>query len=309
MPSGIRLTHQEFIKRSQNIHQIKYDYSKVNYINYNTKIILICPIHGEFLILPWKHLKGSGCTKCAKKYRKNQFDFLKECKCVHGDLYDYSKSIYKNEKTKVIIICKIHGDFLQAPEKHIKRKHHCPDCGKPNFFKPFDTIDNFIRKSNLIHNNKYDYSNVNYIRSNIKVCIICSIHGDFWQTPSSHLKGRGCPKCKQSKGEKQIEQWLKENNLKYIRQQKFKDCINPLTNYFLYFDFYLSDYNICIEFDGTQHFKPIEYWGGMEHFKQQQFKDEIKNHFCEENNIKLIRISYKEYLNINNILFNNIKIN
>ena len=113
----------------------------------------------------------------------------------HGNRYDYSKVNYINAKTKIHIICKTHGSFLQNPFDHLYGKG-CPKC-KTEILKNFNRLDTkeFIKRAINIHKNKYDYSKVNYINSITKVCIICKKHGEFWQTPNNHLRKRTCPKC------------------------------------------------------------------------------------------------------------------
>lgn len=123
------------------------------------------------------------------------------------------------------------------------------------------------------------------------VCIICPIHGEFWQKASIHIAGSNCPKCKSSKGELSIISFLSEHDIKYIQEKRFNDCKYKS---YLKFDFYLPELNICIEFDGKQHFKPNEFFGGDEALEETKIRDEIKNKYCENNNIKLIRIRYDE---------------
>jgi len=126
----------------------------------------------------------------------------------------------------------------------------------------------------------------------IKIKIICKKHGIFEQTPDNHInKKTGCPICNESKGEKEIRIILNNLNIKYIKQKTFNNCKNKRK---LPFDFYLTDYNLCIEFDGIQHFKSIEYFGGEKVLKETQKRDLIKNNYCKENNIKLLRIKYNE---------------
>jgi len=149
----------------------------------------------------------------------------------------------------------------------------------------------FIKKSNIIHNYKYNYSEVEYINNKTKVKIICPKHGIFNQKPNDHLMGHGCPICKESYGEKQIGIFLDNNNIRYIRQKKFKNCKNIKV---LPFDFYLPEYNMCIEFDGIQHFKKIDKWGGENNYKLIMLKDNIKNNYCKNNNIYLLRIKYND---------------
>lgn len=132
-----------------------------------------------------------------------------------------------------------------------------------------------------------------------KIKIICPKHGIFEQSAYIHISGSGCPKCKSSKGEIEIQKYLYDNNIKYEYQKIFKDC--KLKTY-LPFDFYLFEHNICIEYDGEQHFKPIEYFGGYNAFNDLKIKDQLKTEYCEINKIKLIRISYIDIKNIKKIL-------
>lgn len=155
------------------------------------------------------------------------------------------------------------------------------------------TTDEFINHSNKIHNNKYDYSLTKYKSAHKKVKIICPEHGEFEQTPNSHLRGNGCVKCKTniSKGEQKIIDWLKEHNIKYVPQHTFPDCKYKKL---LPFDFYLPEYNMCIEYQGSQHYRISECWGGEEKLKLVQLRDKIKTNYCKDNNIKLLRIKYNE---------------
>ncbi len=123
--------------------------------------------------------------------RKTNTKFIEECKQIHGDKYDYSKVNYVNARTKVCIICPVHGEFWQLPSLHIGQKCGCPLCN--GTFKKTKTM--FVEEARKVHGDKYDYSKVNYVNNSIKVCIICPEHGEFWQTASGHLRGRGCPKC------------------------------------------------------------------------------------------------------------------
>jgi len=221
-------------------------------------------------------------------------DFILKAKKVHNDKYKYSKVDYQHTNNKVCIICSIHGEFWQTPHQHIQGRG-CPKCAmllrKQNH--PFSTNE-FILKANQIHNFKYDYIKVCYVDCKTNVCIICPDHGEFWQNPHRHLQGCGCPRCYQSKGEKQIERWLKENNVVFIPQKRFKKCKSSISNYYLSFDFYLPEINTCIEYDGRQHFMPVKYFGGAQKFQRTKINDQIKNIFCLNNKITLIRISYKD---------------
>jgi hypothetical protein len=186
----------DFIK----VHGERYNYDKFNYINYHTKGIIICKEHGDFEQNAANHLQGKGCRKCStlsthKLQIKSTITFINDAILKHNELYDYSKVNYNGNKSKIIIICKIHGDFEQLPSNHLKG-YGCPTCGKQSMTKlqTKSTIQ-FIDEANKIHFGKYDYSNINYINAKTKIKIICNIHGEFEQEPNSHLQGNGCKLC------------------------------------------------------------------------------------------------------------------
>mgnify|MGYP001766946401 CR=1 FL=1 len=287
-----KLTLSEFINKANNIHNNKYDYSLSNYITSKSMIDIICPVHGLFSQRTSNHLRGDGCPACSGNKKLNNQEFIKRAKEIHSDKYDYSLVDYKGIDNKVKIICPEHGIFEQTPNKHIgKTERGCPKC---NGGVNLDTIT-FIENAKKIHGDKYDYSLVDYKNTSINIKIICPVHGIFEQKPRHHIYGCGCSKCSESNGEKVIIKFLKNEN--FIRQKKFKDCryIKILS-----FDFYLPEKNLCIEYDGEQHYKPIKYFGGNEAFIKTQMRDKIKTDFCIKNNINLLRIKYNE--NIENKL-------
>ena len=246
-----------FIKKFKKVHGNKYDYSKVEYINAKTKVCIICPIHGEFWQTPSDHIQGKGCRKCgyeklASLTKIKLIDFIKRAKEIHGDKYDYSKVEYKNNKTKICIICPIHGEFLQNPYNHIIGQG-CPKCGKnmSNSKQHRLGVHNFIKKAKEIHGDRYDYSKVNYVNAHTNVCIICPEHGEFWQKPNSHLNRCGCPICKKSKLEMVLKSALDKFNIKYITEKRFSKIKLKRS---LPYDFYLPDYDLLIECQGEQHF-------------------------------------------------------
>ena len=194
---GKHKTTEEFIEQIKKVHGDKYDYSKVEYKGALKHITVICPKHGEFKILPSNFLRGSGCKHCVvEKNKKTTEQFIEEARKVHGDKYDYSKTTYINAHTKVEIICPKHGSFWQIPNDHSLYKHGCFLCSQKNNgnTRNLKTIG-FIEKARKVHGDKYDYSKVEYINKKTEVCIICSEHGEFFQLPSVHLRGNGCPKC------------------------------------------------------------------------------------------------------------------
>lgn len=301
---------EEFIEKSTKKHNNKYDYSLVEYKNSKTKVKIICKKHSIFEQKPNDHLSGQGCPKCKKeilsKLKKyTTEDFINLSQKTHGNKYDYSLSIYDGTEIEVKIICHKHGIFNQTPHNHISGQG-CPICKKENFIncKRF-TSQKFIDLSNKVHKNKYDYSLINYKNNKTKVEIICKKHGIFEQKPILHMLGSGCPKCKSSKGEQKIIDFLNDNEINYLHQKIFDKC--KFKNK-LRFDFYLPDFEMVIEYDGEQHFKCNDFFGGKEEFEKLNIKDEIKNNFCDNSNINLLRISYKDIDKIEQILNNNLKL-
>ena len=201
---------KKFIDKARKKYGNKYDYSMVEYKSCNEKVCIICPIHGKFYQTPMVHLNSMhGCPECGKlksgeKNKSNVYDFVEKAKKIHGYKYDYSKVEYKDWNTKVCIICPEHGEFWQTPISHIAKHQHCgcPECGKiSSKMHVLEKIPeyklNFIKKATEKYNGKYDYSNINYVNShsNTSVCIICPVHGEFYQKPKNHLNSVGCWKC------------------------------------------------------------------------------------------------------------------
>lgn len=130
------------------------------------------------------------------RVKKSTILFITEALEVHGNKYDYSKTLYIDNKTKVCVVCPTHGEFFINPSEHL-RGFGCPECGEKRSRekKPL-TTESFVAKSKEIHGDKYDYSKVVYTNYKTEVCITCPIHGEFWQTPKKHLSGSGCILCK-----------------------------------------------------------------------------------------------------------------
>ena len=161
----------------------------------------------------------------------------------------------------------------------------------------------FIEKAKNIHKDKYDYSRVEYIDSKTKICIICPIHGEFWQTPANHLKGDGCPKCKTSIMENKVIKKLGDENIDFIYEYRPSFLNNGKSHQSI--DFYLPKHNIGIECQGKQHFEPIDFAGKGEKWASMLFvnnvrRDKIKKELCKKNGIEIFYINYNE--NVNNKL-------
>ena len=174
--------------------------------------------------------------------------------------------------------------------------HGCLSCRNDNLRI---SQEQFLKKANNTHDSKYSYDLTEYISHKEKIIIICNEHGKFKQTANSHLNGRGCPSCKYSKGESKISNILKIYNIDFTPQKTFDDCRNNKTGRKLYFDFYIQNYNLIIEYDGQHHFRNDSFNNNLE---EVLYRDSIKNNYCKIKNINLLRISYKEFKNIENII-------
>lgn len=289
-----KYTLETFIKKAKQIHNNKYDYSKVEYIDSITKVCIICPEHGEFWQTPNAHLKGSGCPSCCGTLKYNQMEFIEKLNQIHKYKYDYSKVEYKNLKEKICIICPEHGEFWQKAGNHL-RGDGCRKCVGKKLQKYFSlTTEQFIEKAKKAHGDKYDYSKVEYVNSSTKVCIICPEHGEFWQTPSKHLVKHGCLACKYSHLENDIYQLLKKENINFIYEWHNKAIEKKSV------DFFLPDYNIAIECQGRQHFIPINFFGGNNSLNKVIQRDE--NKYDELTSIGIKVIYYTKEKNIPNFL-------
>ena len=207
-PNLRRKTTEQFIIDAHKIHGDEYNYDKVNYINNSTKIEIICQKHGSFYQQPCMHLSGKKCFKCYGSSKLETIDFITKAKKFHSNKYDYSKTIYNGVNNKVLITCKMHGDFYQLPNAHYKQG--CYECGlEISKNKQRKNIFKFILDANTIHNNKYNYDKSIYINSKTNIIINCIEHGDFLQTPDAHINGeKGCPNCVSFRTSYQQKEWL-----------------------------------------------------------------------------------------------------
>ena len=289
-----RLTLGEFIIRAKKSHGDKYDYSKVEYVNNNTKVEIICPEHGSFWQRANYHMRGKGCQKCGLKklyaLKYSTDEFITKAKKIHGDKYDYSKTEYVSIRTKVEIICPEHGSFWQRASSHIDG-NGCQRCGFKKGvslrYEKYNT-DYFINHAKKIHGDKYNYSKTEYVNAVTKVEIICPEHGSFWQRASSHINGSGCPRCysKVSKSELEICEFLKENNIEYI--QSDRKIIKPYE-----IDIVIPKYNLAIEYNGV-------YWHSEQILKKANRPPKtfhkMKYDKCKEKGYQLFTIFETEWI-------------
>lgn len=278
-------TKDYFIQKAKERFGEYYDYNKVNYTAWCEPVIIICPVHGEFEQEPRIHIKCSvGCPKCSQEITNTRNcmtwdDFIEKANKIYKSKFEYQNIGFYNRLSFVKVYCKKHGWFKQKASNHLK-------CGCPKCSREIVTnnqcidINNFIKRSNIIHNNKYDYSKICFKTIKDKVIIICPDHGEFEQQIAGHLQGNGCPKCGvyRSQYEDFIEQYLTKNNIPFEKKYKLKYDHN---NWFE-LDFYIPTKNIAIEVNGI--FWHSEAVGRDKNYHL--FKTDI----CQQNNIRLIHI-------------------
>jgi hypothetical protein len=190
-----KLTQTQFIEKAHAQHGKKYDYSQAKFINTRSKVILGCPTHGAFVQAAGTHINGGGCPKCGHRKagagRKTHEEFLRKARAVHGERYNYYKTVYESSRSKLIITCPIHGDFEQNANGHL-RGNSCPACGKQ---QKSDSLATFIEKARAVNGDRYDYSKTVYKNTRSNIEVRCPEHGFFIVNASHHLRGLRCRKC------------------------------------------------------------------------------------------------------------------
>lgn len=298
-------TREEYIEKATLAHGGIYDYSRVpGKIVASKKIEYRCPVHGWQEQLPDNHIRY-GCGKCGKK-RSGQYqtrsvsEFLLQARKIHNNKYSYGELRDKDVRNcnKITVICPVHGSFSPLVGNHLQGSG-CPQCAnQTRGLLRRKTTDQFIAEAKKVHGDRYDYSLVDYKTGKTKVRIICSEHGEFLQSPNNHRHGQGCPTCRGSKGERRIQDYLKKAGYAYNREVTFPNLRSP-NGKMLRFDFQVftnaADY-VLIEYDGPQHFyEATGIWSDASSLQQIRSYDDLKNGFCEENNILLVRLSYKDF--------------
>ena len=291
---GKKLTYDEFVKRSNIIHNNKYEYNEGKYVNTSTKTGIICPVHGEFWQKPNKHLLGRGCPECAKilikqKKRRTFQEFEEKANEIHNWRYTYHHD-YKNGTSKIVITCPIHGDFEQTPQKHLQGQG-CPKCAiNKNADRTRLNKEEFIKRADIIHNSAYDYCESKYVNYKTPLKIFCHKighnnieHGVFWQTPDAHLSGHGCPKCGNqiSRGEEEIRIFLEEECGLQVETHN-NSIISPYE-----IDIYIPEKKIGIEYNGL-------IWHSTKYKKDKNYHLS-KTEKCNEKGIHLIHIFEDEW--------------
>lgn len=283
---NIKKTHEEYVKELLEINP-SIEVLGI-YINNHTKILHRCKIDGyEWYVEPSNILSGKGCPVCSVVKKKTHDEYVAEVKIMNSNIEVAETFI--NVNTKILHRCKIDGCEWYVTPNNILRGKGCPRCAGNERYGH----EGYIKRIAEINQNIEVLEN--YINAHTSILHKCKVDGYEWYAlPNGILNGGGCPKCNESKGEKTITNWLNENNILYESQKRFSDCKNIKT---LPFDFYLPDFNIVIEYQGVQHYEPIEYFGGEEKFKNQVLRDNIKREYCKKSNIILFEISYCSDLN------------
>lgn len=224
-------------------------------------------------------------------------EWVARARATHGDRYGYSKVEYVNKNTKVTIVCRVHGDFQQKAVSHAHHGHGCARCAWAQngvIGRLSKTV--WLERARAVHGDRHDYSKTEYVDSSVKVSIGCRVHGEFWQSPVSHVHGqRGCPDCassSRSRGEAGVSAILVGLGVWHERQWRHPTCRDRNV---LPFDFYLPTHGALIEFDGLQHYKPVK-WPGMTDadaelvFRATERRDLIKSDWAKANGYPLLRV-------------------
>ena len=261
---GIKLTNQEFDSKLN-----KQFIRLTEYINTNISLKIICIICNTIYSIKPKLIKNLKCN----------------CQIINNTYSNKIKlfniiniEIYKNINTELIHLClTCNTEFINNPKNIFRLKNHCPKCSLIN--KSIKHINKLPNDIILID----DY--INSFHKTLYKCKKCNFQ---WKTKPYYIsdRGCGCPKCSKSKGERKIIEILDKYNINYTEEYFIK-----INNKSYYFDFYLIEYNTIIEYDGIQHFN---------YFNIVKINDNIKNEWCSNNNINMIRISYLD--NIENKL-------
>lgn len=278
---NIRKTHDEYVKELLKINQNVEVLGK--YINNKTQILHRCKIDGyEWKVRPSNMLSGKGCPVCSGMKKKTHDEYIAEVEMINPNIE--VAELFINVNTKILHRCKIDGCEWYVTPNAILRGKGCPKCAGNERYGH----DGYIKRVAEINSNIEVLGM--YVNAHIPILHRCKIDGCEWfAKPNGILSGTGCPKCNESKGEKTIANWLNKNNILYESQKRFDDCRSKKP---LPFDFYLPHYNVCIEYNGIQHYEPIDYFGGQKNFESQILRDKIKREYCKKNNILLFEVPY-----------------
>lgn len=299
----------EIYKRNKNSNDIEFLTKEIN--GSKTRVKCKCKKCGyEWETSANKLMNcNSGCGICHHSIKYTNDMFVEYINNNRPDITPLEE--YINDRTKILCKCNNCNKEWMISPTHIKGGEGCPDCARIHLSNLFrKDYDVFVSQMNDI-DKTIEIISKEYKNTKEKVVCKCLTCNNIWSSlPLNLLRGKGCPECKMSTGERTIIKYLNDNNIDYISQYSFKDCknIKPLR-----FDFYIPSKDLLIEFDGEQHFKPIKFGSSnksdkdiFESFEYIQTNDSIKDNYCKNNNKKLLRIAYYDYHNIINILDDNL---
>lgn len=290
-----RTTNSEFIKK---LSEKRNDVISIEtYINNNTKIKFKCLKCGhEWDSKPSNILSGKGCPNCSRK--KTNDAFLHELEKINNNIIALQP--YVKDDTKINFKCKkCQHEWYQTPNNILNKKCGCPVCAakKINDKNTLSHSDFLSKKDSF--NKDIEIIGI-YTKNYVKLDVKCLKCGYQWKMLSSNiLKGQGCPICRESHLEKDVCFFLDRNNLNYIRQQRF-DWLGMKS-----LDFYLPDYNISIECQGEQHFKPVKHFGGYNRYIDTINRDLNKKKLCNDNGIEIVYVydkKFKKHMHDNEIV-------
>ena len=308
-------TTKEFITKAKEKHGDKYDYSKVEYVNNKSKVCIICHTideytgeeHGEFWQSPSHHLQGKGCPICNGGVKYNSTIIKKYAEKIHGEKnYNFDKIEYINRNTPVTVVCPIHGEFSIRPDTLLNGSG-CKKCGK--VYHP--SQEEILKRFHEIHGDTYIYDKFIYKKMIEPSYIICRKHGPFKQAPIKHLYGQGCPTCALGRNVKETNLYdlIKNtyNDIEIIHSYHNKEILGKQS-----IDIYIPKYKIGIEYQGEQHFKPVDFLGKGKTYAEKQFeysqiRDKRKKDLCLKNGIALLYYHETEKLFLNERVYNTFK--
>lgn len=284
-----------FIQKAKKKHRNGFDYSLVELeTEPGAKVDIVCPEHGVIKVTLKSHLHSkTGCWDCGfekgtkKRVKYNTLDdVIKEAVKAHGERYTYLN--YDRVNRTVTYLCVDHGKVVQGMDQHFLGKG-CSRC----FYDGFRiTPESFMERVHVVHPEGYTYDLIELrtVNQNIEITHECG--RVYSGRVSNHLNGQGCMRCKSSSfGEDRIRDYLKLNQVEAIEQYRIE-------GYPYRYDFYIPEINVLVEYDGQQHFKPVEFFGGVKALRETKRRDRLKNKIASRYGYTLIRLNYKQFDNI-----------
>lgn len=258
-----------FEDKARSAHGDKYDYSMAQISTSKAKIEILCPKHGSFMQAPDHHMRGRGCPSCAVDNRKGSYlpslpgDFFEAAKAIHGNFYDYSRSVFTRASDKINITCPVHGEFSTLARKHLSEGRGCPSCGRvSNLYSSSTSFQEFFDRAVDRHGHAYSYTRTSLSTLSDVVTVTCKTHGDFPVVAASHVRGAGCGKCrpKGSSPENELADFIEGLGFEVLRN--CRSIIAPLE-----LDVVVPSLKVAFEFNGI-------FWhseqAGKKHWYHQQ---------------------------------------